>query len=89
MYLLEILTSVILFPPQDDYFNLLMDQLRITGLGLHTPKCVIPTEKPIDFDEESTVCTSQSSGPESPTVDPHVIRLRSFLRMTVLGIAIP
>ena len=45
---------------------------------------VIPTEKPIGFDEESTVCSSQSGEPEVPTRDPHVIRLRSFLRMTGL-----
>ena len=47
-HLLEILTSVVLLPPQDD------------GFGVFFLNYVIPTEKPLGFDEESTVDTSQS-----------------------------
>ena len=54
----------------------------MTGLAdCYSLNLVIPTEKPLGFDEESRVITSQFMKPKVHTVDPHVIRYCSFLRM--------
>jgi len=73
-------------------------QLSITGLtDCNFPNPVIPTEKPLGFDEESTVCTSKSSESQSThwrssrrfaPQDDEFGGLVTPLRMTGLGIAI-
>ena len=50
----------------------------------HSPNLVIPTEKPIGFDEESTVGTSQSSGTRIIHCRSSRRSFYSLLRMTVL-----
>ena len=85
------------FAPQDDRFggvensmkdygfDGLITPLRMTGFGISIPLIlVIPTEKPLGFDEESPVYTTQSSEAQSTYSRSSRRSFHSLLRMTSL-----